>query len=408
MAKKFAVTWNAPANDGGATITDYDIGYTPSGGTETVVAHGGTTPPHELLDLTDGTTYSVRVRAVNSQGDGAWSSAVSQVAAVASDAPTSLADAPTSGGIDLTWAAPAYTGGSAISDYSVRYTPAGGSATTALIGSTTAAHSLAGLTPGTQYTVEVAAVTAVGVGVYSSSVTSTPLAGGITPNADNRARFYLPAGATAFSVGAASSTGYYRLTDGTNFSPVAGASYHQGSNYWYSYMYHAQMTGLTGTPVLQLFACDAAGSPSGQLYAIDLTGQTQTQGCDAVDISGLGTLTGFQAYSSAAYSSGAAKYAFVGGSVFPRSITEIRAVGTALGGNVATPPSNPFPGMAYYYGGGIDITDQDLDAAALDQLYTDLGAAVTTGQQIVVRLNPGTAGDNPAIATAKNYAVYGS
>lgn len=176
MPKKFSVTWTAPANDGGAAITDYDIGYTPAGGSETVEAHGGTTPPHEILNLTDGTTYSVRVRAINSQGAGAWSSAVSQVAAVPADAPTGLALTAQTEALDLAWTAPAYTGGAAITGYSVRYTPAGGSASTVATGSTGTTYTLSGLTGGTAYSVEVAAITAAGTGAYSSAATDTPAA----------------------------------------------------------------------------------------------------------------------------------------------------------------------------------------------------------------------------------------
>jgi len=56
--------------------------------------------------------------------------------------------------------------------------------------------------------------------------------------------------------------------------------------------------------------------------------------------------------------------------------------------------------------GGIMAANNLLDAAALDQLYTDLTA--TGSGPIVVTNNPGTTGDDPTIATNKNYTVYGS
>ena len=80
--KKFNITWTAPADDGGAAITGHDVGYTPSGGSETVVATGSTAAAYTLGGLTDDVEYSVRVRAENSAGKGAWSSAVVQVAAL--------------------------------------------------------------------------------------------------------------------------------------------------------------------------------------------------------------------------------------------------------------------------------------------------------------------------------------
>lgn len=77
--KKFNITWT-PGNDGGSEITGHDVGYTPSGGSETVVATGSTAAAYTLGGLTDGVEYSVRVRAENSAGKGAWSDAVVKVA----------------------------------------------------------------------------------------------------------------------------------------------------------------------------------------------------------------------------------------------------------------------------------------------------------------------------------------
>ena len=58
-----------------------------------------------------------------------------------------------------------------------------------------------------------------------------------------------------------------------------------------------------------------------------------------------------------------------------------------------------------YYVNGANIRDNLLSAAALNQFYTDLGAG---NSPILVTNNPGTSGDDPAIATAKGYTVYGS
>ena len=69
-----AVSWDAPSNDGGSEITGYRVQWkessgswdTPADVSETTVT--GTT--HTITGLTDGTEYSVRVRAVNSEGAG--------------------------------------------------------------------------------------------------------------------------------------------------------------------------------------------------------------------------------------------------------------------------------------------------------------------------------------------------
>lgn len=55
---------------------------------------------------------------------------------------------------------------------------------------------------------------------------------------------------------------------------------------------------------------------------------------------------------------------------------------------------------------GCNLSYNILDAAALNAFYTSLGA-VSSGY-LFVSGNPGSAGDNPSIATAKGYTVYGS
>jgi Leucine-rich repeat (LRR) protein len=55
-----------------------------------------------------------------------------------------------------------------------------------------------------------------------------------------------------------------------------------------------------------------------------------------------------------------------------------------------------------------DIRGSNLDAAALNQFYTDLGVDVGATGQLHVSGNPGTTGDDPTIATAKGYTVVGS
>lgn len=411
MTKKFSITWTAPANDGGATITDYDIGVTPSGGSETVTSHGGTTPPHEVTGLVDGTTYGVRVRAVNSQGAGAWSSSVSQVAAVPSDAPTSLTLTPTAGGLDLAWTAPSYTGGSAISDYSVRYTPSGGSASTVLTGSTSTTHSLTGLTPGTSYDVQVAAVTAVGTGAYSSAVAATPLSTGITPNNDSSVRFYLPSGSTTFGASLGTTTGYWRMTDGTTTSAVFGNGYgalSSSGSYAHAYAYKVgTMTNLgSGTKVIRAYSCNSAGSPSGDILGVSI--HNNTSDITAVDLSGVSQLLAVALFSSTSYGGGYIAGNSKPSSSQPSSIEEVRAVGVTVNFSSHGPYFTAHHGNTYPYG-GIDISGQQLDASALDQFYTDLAtSSASYDNELFVRGNPGVSGDTPSIATAKNYTVFGS
>lgn len=80
------VKWSAPSGNGGSTITAYDARYIETDATDkadsrwTATQDVWTTGDGELwygLDnLTNATEYDVQVRAVNAEGDGAWSATV--------------------------------------------------------------------------------------------------------------------------------------------------------------------------------------------------------------------------------------------------------------------------------------------------------------------------------------------
>ncbi len=77
------VAWNAPSSDGGETITAYDLRYIRSDasdksdgnwtGADDVWETGGGALSYRQTGLTPSTEYDFQVRAVNSDGDGAWS-----------------------------------------------------------------------------------------------------------------------------------------------------------------------------------------------------------------------------------------------------------------------------------------------------------------------------------------------
>ena len=99
----------------------------------------------------------------------------------APDAPTGLTATAGNAQIALAWTAPSAPGTSAISGYTVEYTPSGGSAQTVSTGSTGTTYTLTGLTNGTAYTVRVAGVSAAGTGTYTAASSSvTPSAASLT------------------------------------------------------------------------------------------------------------------------------------------------------------------------------------------------------------------------------------
>ena len=79
------VSWTAPRNTGPA-ITAYNLQYRKNGETSwTQAGYAGTDTRTTLTGLTVGTSYEVRVRAKNAEGDGPWSNSIG--AATATDAP---------------------------------------------------------------------------------------------------------------------------------------------------------------------------------------------------------------------------------------------------------------------------------------------------------------------------------
>lgn len=101
-----------------------------------------------------------------------------------------------------------------------------------------------------------------------------------------------------------------------------------------------------------------------------------TNSLAALDVSGLAALTYLNCHGN--------------------SLTAIRAVDVVL--------SYATSSLAY----GCSISGNRLDAAALNQFYTDLGADPGATGMIDVSGNPGASGDNPTIATAKGYTIIGS
>jgi Fibronectin type III domain len=189
-----ALTWTAVPDVTGHAVTGYQVTKI-DGPTSTPLPAASATATTLTVDgLTNGTAYTFTVAAVNDLGTGAAGTstavtpAVTPVApppppaaggggapapppAVAPGAPTLGTVTAGNGEVDVTWTAPASDGGSPVSGYVVTVYDGTGSTMVTTVPTKDTSAAITGLVNGTGYTVEVAAVNAVGTG--SASARST-------------------------------------------------------------------------------------------------------------------------------------------------------------------------------------------------------------------------------------------
>ena len=166
---QISLSWTAPADDGGASITDYVVEYKLSSEPTTwsTFADGtSTNTTATVTGLTNDLSYDFRVKAVNAFG----TSIASDTATKTPGAPTAP-DAPTIGTAtagnttaSVAFSAPADNGGSAITGYTVLSSPGGFTATGA-----SSPITVTGLTNGVEYTFTVTATNAIGTSAASSA-----------------------------------------------------------------------------------------------------------------------------------------------------------------------------------------------------------------------------------------------
>jgi subtilisin family serine protease len=154
---------------GTSPITSYK--YSVNGGTTWATRQTGTTAsPIVITGLTNGTTYSVSIRAVSLAGDGAASTAVSVMIPVAPSAPT-IGTATANAGRTATvrWTLGANGGGAITSHVVTAYLNGSGTAarTVTVNGATAVSATVTGLTRGGSYTFKVLARNAIGSSALS-------------------------------------------------------------------------------------------------------------------------------------------------------------------------------------------------------------------------------------------------
>ena len=224
-----SIAFTSPGSDGSSTITNYKYELNGSG-TYVALSPTDATSPVTIPGLTNGTTYSVKLLAVNAAGDGYGSDAVSVTPfspATAPAAPTTLVATPGNGSASIAFTAGA-DGGASITNY--KYQLDGGSWVALSPSDTTTPVTVPGLTNGTSYSVKLLAVNSVGDGSASSavlvtprSVPSAPTSLNVTPG-DNSVSVAFSAGA---SNGSAISNYEYQLNGSGSwfaFDPAVSSS----------------------------------------------------------------------------------------------------------------------------------------------------------------------------------------
>ena len=173
---QIGLSWTAPASNGGSAITDYVIQYL-YGGTWIPFVDGTSNSTSALVTgLTNGTSYDFRVAAVNSAGQGSWSTSVTAIPATVPGAVTSLSNARTdltTTSAALTWTAPSSNGSSAITDYLIQFKWDQETTWVDFTDSVTATTgvTVTGLEAGKKYDFQVSAKNALGTGSSVSTLT---------------------------------------------------------------------------------------------------------------------------------------------------------------------------------------------------------------------------------------------
>ena len=178
------LAWTTPWN-GGSAITKYQVrhvaGTTPDGTWTDITGSGPTTTDHRVTGLTNGTAYTVEVRALNVKGNGAEATVAVTPMTTVPDKPTDLtAMAVSATQIDLSWSPPASNGGESISDYKIEVSVNDGNAWTELDSttvSTDTSYSDTGLTASCSVRLyQVSAINSIGTGAASDTAGAPHLA----------------------------------------------------------------------------------------------------------------------------------------------------------------------------------------------------------------------------------------
>jgi hypothetical protein len=115
-----ALTWSAPSDNGGATVTGYIVTPYIGGVAQSPDVFGTPALDETVGGLTNGTAYTFTVAAINSVGDSPASSPSATVTpATVPTAPSGVTGTAGNGQVSLSWTAPTADGGATVTGYIV-------------------------------------------------------------------------------------------------------------------------------------------------------------------------------------------------------------------------------------------------------------------------------------------------
>ena len=177
--RQASVSWSAPRSDGGIAIQKYLIISSPDNLTISVSGNATTT---SIAGLTNGTSYSFTVEAINDIGSSKKSISTTPIEILGPPSePTAVTAEAGDSTATLTWKSPSDSGGRRVSGYRIMSTPG-----RERIETSNEEYTFNGLVNGQTYRFDISAINEIGVGSSSSYPGVRPIGAPPAPTATEK------------------------------------------------------------------------------------------------------------------------------------------------------------------------------------------------------------------------------